>query len=192
MPPRLDKAKSDHRRRDRSINVHLGPDIKAQWTAYCKQLGKTPGAALKEAIEQQLQKVHGRPTAVPYRQVGEAPDHEPKVRVEILLTASEKAAVTGRAEAERCSQRHWIVSAIRAGLTHEPQFGMKEIEALGESNYQLLTIGRNLNQIARRLNEGHAEELTTQHVKALSQLIDKHTKMVSDALRASLERWLIE
>lgn len=51
MPPRLDKAKSDHRRRDRAINVHLGPDIKAQWTAYCKQLGKTPGAALKEAIE---------------------------------------------------------------------------------------------------------------------------------------------
>jgi hypothetical protein len=63
MPRRLEKAKSDHRRRDRAINVHLGPDIKAQWAAYCEQLGKTPGAALKEAIEHK--RMH--PTAIAMR-----------------------------------------------------------------------------------------------------------------------------
>lgn len=85
-----------------------------------------------------------------------------------------------------------FVDAIRTGLTHEPQFSMSEIETLGESNYQLLALGRNLNQVVRRLNEGHYEPITVERIEALSRLIDKHTDAVSDAIRASLERWSIE
>ena len=129
------------------LNLYLGA-LKKPWSNYCEALGKKPGAALKEAIEQQLEKAAKSPTPPPLRQTGEAPDDEPKVRFEILMTNSEKTAVQERANLERCSQRRWVIDAIRAGLTHEPQFGMKEIEALGESNYQLLAIGRNLNQVA--------------------------------------------
>ena len=130
------------------LNLYLGA-MKKPWSDYCEALGKKPGAALKEAIEQQLEKAAKNPPPPPLRQTGEAPDDEPKVRFEILMTKSEKAAVQERANLERCSQRRWIIDAIRAGLTREPQFGMKEIDALGESNYQLLAIGRNLNQIGR-------------------------------------------
>ena len=68
----------------------------------------------------------------------------------------------------------------------------REIEALGESNYQLLSIGRNLNQIARRLNEGRFEPVTVEAIEQLRTHIDKHIDMVSSAIRASLERWNIE
>ena len=85
--------------------------------------------------------------------------------------------------------RRWVVDAIRTGLTHEPQFSMSEIETLGESNYQLFAIGRNLNQIVRRLNEGQYEPITVERIKTLNRLIDKHTNAVSDVIRASLERW---
>lgn len=68
---------------------------------------------------------------------------------------------------------------------------MSEIDALGDSNYQLLALGRNLNQIARRLNEGHYEPITVNRIETLSRLIEKHTDVVSDAIRASLERWSI-
>ena len=129
------------------LNLYLGA-LKKPWSDYCEALGKKPGAALKEAIEQRLAKAAKNPPPPPLRQTGEAPDDEPKVRFEILMTNSEKTAVQERANLERCSQRRWVIDAIRAGLTHEPQFGMKEIEALGESNYQLLAIGRNLNQVA--------------------------------------------
>jgi hypothetical protein len=101
-------------------------------------------------------------------------------------------AVQERANLERCSQRRWIVDAIRAGLTHEPQFGMKEVEALGESNYQLLSIGRNLNQVAKRLNEGRLEPITVETIERLRTRIDKHIDAVSSAIRASLERWNVE
>ena len=101
-------------------------------------------------------------------------------------------AIQERAELERCSQRRWVVDAIRAGLTREPQFGMKEIEALGESNYQLLSIGRNLNQVAKAMNEGRRDSVTIESIERLRQIIDAHTDKVSGAIRASLERWNIE
>lgn len=176
----------------RAMNIHLGADLKARWVDYCGSLGKTPGAAIKEAIEQQLEKAGKFPQPKTYQQMHEAPDDEPKARFEILMTQSEKAAVLERANLERCSQRRWIIDAIRAGLTCEPQFGMKEIDALGESNYQLLSIGRNLNQVAKRLNEGNLAPGTVHAIEQLRERIDKHTDVVSNALRASLERWSIE
>lgn len=174
------------------LSVRLGDDLKGRWEAYCQQIGKQPSTAIKEAIEQQLEKSGKTAKPKVFRQTRELPDKEAKVRYEILLTQSEKAAIQERANLESCSQRRWIVDAIRAGLTHEPQFNLKEIEALGESNYQLLAIGRNLNQIARRLNEGNFEPVTVEAIERLRQAIDKHTDKVSNAIRASLERWRIE
>lgn len=173
------------------LNVYLGV-LKKPWVAYCQALGKKPGAALKEAIEQQLEKAESFSKPEPMRQTDEVPDGEPKVRFEVLLTLSEKAALLDRANLENCSQRRWVVDAIRAGLTKEPQFGMKEIEVLGESNYQLLAIGRNLNQVAKAMNEGRRDAITIQSIEQLRQIIDTHTETVSGAIRASLERWNIE
>jgi len=168
----------------RAMNIHLGADLKARWVDYCAGLGKTPGAAIKEAIEQQLEKAAKNPPPPPI--------DEPKVRFEILMTKSEKLAVLERSNLERCSQRRWIIDAIRAGLTREPQFGMKEIDALGESNYQLLAIGRNLNQVAKAMNEGRRDSVTIESIERLRGIIDAHTDKVSGAIRASLERWNIE
>lgn len=173
------------------MDVYLGA-LKEPWVDYCKALGKKPGAAVKEAIELQLKKAQSLPAPQTYQQTNEAPPLEPKQRFEILLTASEKSAVAKRAHIERCSMRRWIIDAIRVGLTHEPQFGMDEIQALGESNYQLLAVGRNLNQIARHLNGGAYEPVTVERIEALSGLIEKHTEIVSQAIRASLERWNID
>jgi len=173
------------------LNVYLGP-LKRPWVDYCNAIGKKPGSALKEAIELQLQKAAKQPEVKTYQQTSEAPPVEPKERFEILLTKSEKQAVRERANMERCSMRRWIVDAIRAGLTKEPQFGMREIDALGESNYQLLAIGRNLNQIAKRMNEGRQEDIALKSIDRLRDLIDRHTDVVSKAIRASLERWNIE
>ena len=170
------------------LNVYLGP-VKEPWAVYCRGLGKKPGAAIKEAIEQQLAKAEVSAQPNIYRQTETI--QEPKERFEILLTISEKAAVRERATTERCSMRRWIIDAIRAGITQEPQFSMPEIDALGESNYQLLALGRNLNQIARRLNAGHYEPVTVERIEVLSRIIENHVDNVSDAIRASLERWKI-
>lgn len=174
------------------LSVRLGADLKARWEAYCVTLGTAPSSAIKAAIEQQLEKAGKLPQPKTYQQTREAPVGEPKVRFEILMTKSEKAAVAERAEVERCSMRRWIIDAIRTGLTQQPQFGMAEVDALGESNYQLLAIGRNLNQIARAINEGRCDSIALSSIEQLRKVIDSHTDKVSGAIRASLERWQIE
>ena len=51
-----------------------------------------------------------------------------------------------------------------------------EVEILHQSNYQLVSIGRNLNQIARQLNMGEGVSLTSEQINALSQFIRQHTQ----------------
>lgn len=177
--------------KSRALNLHLG-SLKDPWEDYCKSIGKLPGAALKEAIQTQLKKAEMMPEPKKFKQVKDKTDSEPKKRFEILLTASEKKALIERAESELCSPRQWVIDAIRAGLTKEPQFGMKEIELLGDSNYQLLAIGRNINQIAKQLNERKMYPVSVELIEMLRKEIDNHTDKVSQAISASLERWTIE
>lgn len=177
---------------NRAISIHLGKELKPKWDIYCKSLGIKPGAAIKKAIEQQLTKATPIDEPITHTQVNESPDNEKKVRIEIWLTPSEKAAIVKQAEIEDCSKSRWVVDAIRAGLTNEPQFSTSEVQELGKSNYQLNMIGRNLNQIARRLNEGRHEPLTVDAIVRLTGQIDEHVEKVSSAIRASLERWSIK
>ncbi|MDR1709110.1 MAG: plasmid mobilization relaxosome protein MobC [Candidatus Accumulibacter sp.] len=177
----------------RALNIYLGRDLKTRWTAYCGRIGKKPGVAIREAVEAQLKKSPAlSPAPQPKRQQDEKPDRGGKTRIEIRLTPSEKSAVAELAAAEGCSPQHWIVNALRATIARQPQFGTRELTALGESNYQLLSIGRNLNQIAKHLNEGTPESLTLKDIEKLRADIKRHTALVSKAMRASLERWSIE
>jgi hypothetical protein len=69
------------------------------------------------------------------------------------LSESERFAISERAKIDGFEHsQQWIIALVRARLTDKPQFGTREIETLGESNRQLLAIGRNLNQIAHALN----------------------------------------
>lgn len=174
------------------LSVRLGPD-KERWTRHCEAQGIAPSTAIRQAIVRELDG-EPEPTApAPVKQTRPAPDDEKRKRFEILLTDSERAAIKARCEAEGCSMRRWIVDAIRSGLTHEIQPTTREIELLGESNYQLLAIGRNLNQIARRLNENQAvDDLVEVMVEKLSERIDTHVELVNTSIRASVERWVIE
>jgi hypothetical protein len=68
---------------------------------------------------------------------------------------------------------------------------MEATKALWDSSGQLRAIGRNLNQIAKKLNEGGGQGLTTGEIKQLSDYIYSHTEVVSDLQDASLSRWKI-
>lgn len=170
------------------LSVRLRPEIRVQWDAYCLRMGKASSTVIKEAIEKQLVGLQAEKARTVFTQVEET-SREPKKRFEILLTVSEREALEIRAKEAGSSVRQFIIDAVRATLTHEPQYSMKEIEILGESNYQLLAIGRNLNQIARRLNEGKYEPVTVEQIEELSRSLRQHAKKVSDTIGANIERW---
>lgn len=63
-----------------------------------------------------------------------------------------------------------------------------EVEVLYQSNYQLLSIGRNLNQVARQLNMGESASITSEHIKELTRIIKQNTEKVADVLRTNRKR----
>jgi hypothetical protein len=190
--------------RPATLNLYLGPKLKADWQSYCARIGKKPGAALREAIESQVSKGQGGelpPTNLPpKKQKLESPDTGQKLRLELRLTPTEHAAICEFAAAAECSPQHWIVAVIRSALTRTPQFGLTEWKALGESNHQLLRIGRNVNQIAKHLNEQAKsrrpepvnEDKLSDAITALRREIKRHTAKVDAALRANVDRWSLE
>jgi ribosomal protein S15P/S13E len=187
------------------LNIYLGENLKAEWTAYCARLGQKPGAALKKAIEAQLEKSKAvgqklqREQPRPKKQKPETTELASKKRIELRLTPSEQTAVTEFSEADECSPQRWIINVLRTVITKKPQFGLPEWKTLGESNYQLLAIGKNLNQIARHLNEEAKfrkrvtvdEKTLTEKINELTKAIKQHAEKADSAMRASVERWML-
>ena len=77
---------------------------------------------------------------------------------------------------------------IQSHIYQHPMISAHEADALYQSNYQLLTIGRNLNQIARRLNAGENASLTGNDIAALKAYIDAHTSKVAAVLQTHRRR----
>lgn len=181
-----------------ALNVYLGADLKARWESHCVRLGLKPGAAIRMAIEGQL----SRSAPAPESDAGPArpkaatkqgrPDEGGRVRRELRLTPSEDQVVQRAAAAEDCSPQFWMVAAIRGALTHDAQFTMEPARAVWESNNQLRAIGRNLNQIAKALNQSGSAAFTQQDIETLRDQIDQHTKTVAQLTNACIQRWILE
>jgi hypothetical protein len=182
-------------------------ELKEPWEEYCKENGVSSGKALCQVIQKltgadklKLPKSATRSEAKVTKPPDALPTHEgiekKRYRVYLSLTASEHRAIEKRARADGLDRSTtWAVALIRATLTGQPQFGTQEIDILGESNRQLLLIGRNLNQVAHALNCTRGKSVDTydaELVEALAKGVRKHVKKVGDALRAAVYRWTLE
>src|SRR5690606_27223627 len=122
-------------------------------------------------------------------QVEGKPDDGPRRRMEVRCTPTEYQSNPHRAGAEGCAPQRSVIKCGPASVTHEPQFTMETTKALWDSTDQLRAIGRNLNQIAKRLNEGEPASVKSEQLEKLASFIYKHTDKVAAVQDASLSRW---
>lgn len=170
--------------------LRLPDDLREQWVSYCERNDKKAAASLRALMRYLIQ--DDMPHEVQQcvaEQVEGKPDDGPKRRMEIRFTPTEYQSITTRAEAEGCSPQSWVINCVRAGLTHEPQFTMEMTKVLWQPSYQLRAIGRNLNQIAKQLNEGKNGTIKPEQLGRLASFIYKHTDKVTAVQDASLSRW---
>lgn len=186
------KAEIGATRDSHIYRVRVPDELQEQWEAWCVRTGTKPADAMRAAMRRIVQGDTPEARQEVAGQVDGQPDDGPKERVEVRFTPSEYQGITVRAEAEGCSSQRWIVNCVRASLTREPQFTMETTKALWESSYQLRAIGKNLNQIAKRLNEGGQASIKTEQMKKLAAYIYRHTDKVAALQDASLSRWGIE
>ncbi|MFX5839862.1 plasmid mobilization relaxosome protein MobC, partial [Acinetobacter baumannii] len=72
-----------------------------------------------------------------------------------------------------------------------PQFSDAEMTALSHSTYELAAIGRNLNQIARRINQNPYEtnQMTPQVIAELQQAVQQHVEKTRAMMNANWMRF---
>lgn len=119
----------------------------------------------------------------------EIDDAEGKYRLGIRLLPQDYQYLRTAAQQQSMSANALVVSILRHYIDHHPTLSDKEAEALYQSNYQLLRIGRNLNQIARQLNAGESASLTTEEIRQLRHIIEQHTDTVGELLLANKRRF---
>jgi len=180
--------------RDSAVyRVRIPADLKSDWEAHCEKKGSSQHGMIRALMRYVIQ--DEMPTEVEKwisTQIAGEPDEGPKQRLEVRFTPSEHRQIGAHSEAEGCSPQRWVINCVRASLTGQPQFTMDVMKALWDSSGQLRAMGRNLNQIARKLNEGCVQSPSVNEIKALTDYIYKHTSLVAELQDASLSRWTIE
>lgn len=169
--------------RPNRINIDLGV-YKRPWLQYCRERKTTPSAAFRQIVALLLK------SEVSPAVENVEPASAKKVRKQITLTAEEASFVDECAHAEGYSSTRWLIALLQARMRNGAQFGQYELEALGRSNLALLTIGRNLNQVARSLNAcSRVPDDIGVSITQIETTIRSHTAHVSQAILRNLERW---
>lgn len=99
-----------------------------------------------------------------------------------------------RAKQRSLSTSSYIAGLVQANVTKTTVFRHKELEAVLEANRQLAAIGRNLNQIARHLNDRYTEtdRLKLDHLNDLKKAIESQRSDIYELVKASRRSWGIE
>ena len=106
----------------------------------------------------------------------------------IRLSPQEKAWFVQLAKHKEMSVNALICTILRAYRENNPKLFNDEIATLQHSNYQISAIGRNLNQIAKRLNAADGVSLTTTQINQWRAEIQEHCQQVGNVLKENRKR----
>lgn len=104
-------------------------------------------------------------------------------RVVLRIPSEQVHYLRTMAQQQHCSLNEMLTDIIQEFITENPVFSNDEVQALYQSNYQLLRIGRNLNQIVRQFNNIMPHSFTTQQLNDLAKFLKCHTDQVGKVLR---------
>lgn len=118
-------------------------------------------------------------TMTPEKQDNQLPKLS-RSRLEIQL--KNKEPLSALALTQGMTLNRFIVMLLHNYTQDTKIMSATQIQALRESNYQLYQLGKNINQIAKALNQGKPVSLTSQKLDDLAKLIDTHTSKVADVI----------
>ena len=157
-------------------------EIKALRELAQKRYGKPSVSLLAKKLLQAQLETPAEPEAV------KLPPPKSRRRITVRLPDKDRAYLEAAAEQRRGSINDVARDIIQSHIYQHPMMSTYEADMLYQSNYQLLLIGRNINQIARRLNAGENVSLSSQQIADLKMVIDAHLDKVNHVLQIHRRR----
>jgi hypothetical protein len=161
----MEEAKDRKEKQRKRLHVALGASDEP-FRRECEERGITPSAEIRRLIEDSLSKPNVRKRCV-FKSRPE-PD-ETRLRREIRFSESEFEAGTKLAKHLGTNIQGMLISLVRCAVEAKPIFSGQEVNKLAAASLQLGAVGRNFNQLVRRLNSD-IEPLPNDYENAIKAL----------------------
>jgi len=173
-----------------TLVVDLG-ELKAPWKSWCASHGLTPSEAVRRVLQVAMKTNQSGEGAPPVRQA-RALRNGSRKRFEISLSRSEYQDIADLARREGMTVARLFKSVVRRLTTGQAQFSSAELGALVISNRAIIALGRNVNQIARHMNERpDKDELSQAQLEVIMREIADHRRHIRGLLDANADRWRV-
>ena len=166
--------------------------VETETKTHFRKLAKTRGLSESELLRSVVLVVTGQ-EAINQPIEPEAENSELE-RMTVRLPGFLMEAAKQRGKSKGMAASRWVAALVQANLTGKPVMTDKELAMLQASNRELAAIGRNINQIAKALNEAfhETERVRLDTLTALSQSITENRAAIRSLVRASQQAWEAE
>lgn len=104
-------------------------------------------------------------------------------RFNLRLPLKHHIYIAQKATLQHSSLNDVVRDIIAEHITENPVLSNDDVQALYQSNYQLLRLGRNINQLARQFNAILPQSITTQQLNEIANFLAQHTEKVGKVLQ---------
>lgn len=92
-----------------------------------------------------------------------------------------------KAKLQHDSLNSVVRDIVQEHITQNPVLSNDAVQALYQSNFQLLRIGRNINQLAKSFNAIMPQSLTTEKLNEILEYLTYHAKIVGNVLKNQMK-----
>ncbi|KWF77594.1 hypothetical protein WL93_26650 [Burkholderia diffusa] len=170
----------------KELKARVEPEIKAAFIRRAKMRRMTESELLRAVVMAEIGQ--GSTTPEPIEPEPEKSDTD---RLTVRLAAFLLEAVKQRAKARGMAPSRWIAALVQSNVTALPVLTEAELAAVLAANRELAAIGRNINQIARSLNEAfhETERVRLDKLAELAAIIAGDRQTIRELVRASKQAW---
>jgi len=112
-------------------------------------------------------------------------------RITVRMPSFLMQAAKEKGKAKGMAPSRWITALVQSNLAKKPVMADQELLALKANIRELTAIGRNINQMARALNESRSntEKVRLDMLALLDETLKTNLSLIRDLVRASQQAW---
>lgn len=171
------------------LRSRVDDETKMQVEKLSKMLGIKEAELVRFFITEGLAQVSEQKTK---RQIPDTVDLS-LITTSIRLPSYVKDLAAAKSKSKGMRLGRWIASLVQSNVLLEPVVVGEEVAALRESSRYLLAIGRNINQIAKALNETfyETERVKIEMLNDLKKAIENTDDRIDQLIKTSQKAWSV-
>ncbi len=172
-----------------ALITYVDSDFKESFTKTAKARGFSVAELLRVAAQMVIEGQGENPAPV-----APVPESSELAPMTVWMPRFLKDASKERAQKKGMRPGPFVAALVQTHLMRSPVLSDCEIEALQASNRELAAIGRNINQIAKALNEDfyETERVRLEKLAELSESIAANRAAIRALVRSSQRAWGVD